>query len=74
MDKGGREPGRADVIIREPGRGLLWGAGILGCTETFHSEAARLATRPAPGKAARDNADEGRVDELLEELLGDTDG
>ena len=73
MDKSGRELGRADVIIREPGRGLLWGAGILGCTETFHSEAARQAARPAPEKAAHDNADEGRVHELLEELLGDTD-
>jgi hypothetical protein len=65
-DKGERESGRADVIIREPGRGLLWGAGILGCTETFHSEAARSA----PQK----KADESRVDELLEELLGDADG
>jgi hypothetical protein len=74
MDKGERESGRADVIIREPGRGLLWGAGILGCTETFHSEAARQATRSAPQNAARENADEGRVDELLEELLGDVDG
>ncbi len=72
-DKGAREPGRADVIIREPGRGLLWGAGMFGCTETFHSEAARQATRP-PQQAARESADEGRVDELLEELLGDTDG
>ena len=69
-DKGEREPGRADVIIREAGRGLLWGAGILGCTETFHSEAARQATR----SAAQNAADEGRVDELLEELLGDVDG
>jgi hypothetical protein len=47
---------------------------MFGCTETFHSEAARQATRPAPEKAPRDNADEGRVHELLEELLGDTDG
>jgi hypothetical protein len=62
MHKGERESGRADVIIREPGRGLLWGAGILGCTETFHSEAARQATRSASQNAA----DEGRVDELLE--------
>jgi hypothetical protein len=79
MDKGEREPGRADVIIREPGRGLLWGAGMFGCTETFHSEAARQATRPVPEKsardsAARDSADDGRVHELLEELLGDVDG
>ena len=70
MDTGEREPGRADVIIREPGRGLLWGAGMIGCTETFQSDAARRATRPASQK----KADEGRVDELLEELLGNGDG
>ena len=64
-DKGERESGRADVIIREPGRGLLWGAGMFGCTETFQSDAARSA----PPK----KADEGRVDKLLEELLGDVD-
>jgi hypothetical protein len=69
-DKGEREPGRDDVIIREPGRGLLWGAGMFGCTETFQSDAARLAARSASQK----KADEGRVDELLEELLGNIDG
>jgi hypothetical protein len=73
-DKGEREPGRADVVIREPGRGLLWGAGMFGCTETFQSDAARQAPRPASQKPARDNADDGRVHELLEELLGDVDG
>ena len=38
---------------------------MFGCTETFQSDAARSA----PPK----KADEGRVDKLLEELLGDVD-
>jgi hypothetical protein len=73
MDKDGREPHRADVIVREPGLGLLWGGGMFGSIETFRSAAARQVTRPAPEMAARDNADDDRVNELLEELLGDTD-
>jgi hypothetical protein len=73
MAKDGREPHRADVIVREPGLGLLWGGGMFGSIETFRSAAARQVTRPAPEMAIRDNADAERVNELLEELLGDTD-
>jgi|1185.fasta_scaffold1756064_1 hypothetical protein len=73
MAKDAREPHRADVIVREPGLGLLWGGGMFGSIETFRSAAARPVTRPAPEMAARDSADDDRVNELLEELLGDTD-
>lgn len=40
---------------------------------TFRSVAAWQVTRPAPEMGARDSADDNRVNELLEELLGDTD-
>jgi hypothetical protein len=38
MDKGRREPGGAGVLLREPGRGLLWCAGMFGLGEAFHGE------------------------------------
>ncbi len=41
MDEGGGEPCRTDVLVREPGQGLLWCAGMFGLGEAFPGEVAQ---------------------------------
>jgi hypothetical protein len=73
-DKGGREPRRADVIIRESGQGWPWCAGTFGIVEASQGEAAQPVMPPASDEAGRIDGDGDRVEKLLQDLFGDVDG
>ena len=73
-DKGGSEPRRSEVIIRESGQGWPWCAGTFGIVEASPGEAAQPIMPPAPDEAGRADVGEDRVGKLLQELFGDVDG
>lgn len=68
MDEGGGEPCRTDVLVREPGQGLLWCAGMFGLGEAFPGEVAQQLMEPVPDESGRVRAEQPQHTEG--ELLG----